>query len=155
MPLIGIDEEPDLDLGKESVSLPKIRACLELQTPHHPPVRMLAQIYEDLRKGWACLAAPGRNAAIGRGEGSEGSGRAQRSEEGEGDSERGGRKAGCLIQHMAGYWMPTCGIGGTRGLVGLRYLGKGCGFAHAVALFIKDTVRRVVSLAFKIGRAHV
>lgn len=92
-----LDEEPYLDLGEESVPLPKIRACLELQTPHQLSVRMLAEICENLRKRWARLPVPGRNATIGRREGFEGAGRAEGSEEGEGDSEGSGRKAGCLV----------------------------------------------------------
>lgn len=122
---IGLDEEPNLDLRKESVPLPKVRACLELQTPHHPPVHMLTQICEDLGKGWTLLSFPGRNATIGRREGFEGTGRAEGSEEGEGDGEGSGRKAGCLVKDMAGYGVPP---GGKRGF----FPRKGYGFAHVV-----------------------
>lgn len=126
---IGLDEEPNLDLRKESVPLPKVRVCLELQTPHHPPVRMLTQICEDLGKGWALLSFPGRNATIGRREGFEGTGRAEGSEEGEGDGEGSGRKAGCLVKDMAGYGVPP---GGKRGFFLDRHMRKGYGFAHVV-----------------------
>lgn len=127
---LGLDEEPYLDLGKESIPPPKIRACLEFQTPHHLPVRVLAEVCENLRKRWARLPVPGRNATIGRREGFEGAGRAEGFEEGEGDTDGSGRKAGCLVEDMAGYRVPT---GGKNDLILVRGLRKRrYGFAHII-----------------------
>lgn len=128
---LGLDEEPYLDLGKESISLPKIRACVECQTPDHLLVRMLAEICENLRKRWARLSVPGRDATIGRREGFEGTGGAEGFEEGERDSEASGGKAGRLVEDMAGYRVPT---GGENDLILVRGLRKWrYSVAHIVA----------------------
>ncbi len=70
------DKKPDLHLRPKRPPLPKIRARVEPQTPHHLRLAalVLGQILEDLVQRRSSLRAPGCDAAVGVGEGGEGRG---------------------------------------------------------------------------------
>lgn len=77
-------EEPHLHLREESITLSKILSSLKFQNPYHSAIRMLSKIVKHLLKGRTLLALPFRDTAVGVGDGREGRGGTERTEEGEG-----------------------------------------------------------------------
>ena len=114
MASIEFDEEFNLHLREEGVLWPEICARIKLQTPHHPPIRMLPETAEELGEGGTRLRVPDRDAAVCGGKPCECSGTVG-TEEVVGESKGGGWAAGCLIEDMTGY------------RVSLR---DGCGLVH-------------------------
>lgn len=122
---IDVNKEFDLHLGKKSMSLPKVCACLELQTPHHPPVCMLAKVSKDLGERGALLSVPIGDTAVSGGKGREWAGGAVGTEKSEGDGEGGGRTTCRLIEDMAGYRI-------SLRFVHLEVLRMGCSLVHSL-----------------------
>lgn len=120
IPLAGPrpDEEPNLHLRPERLSLPEIPASVEAQTPDQLRLSrlVLGQILEDLIQGRSGLRAPGCDAAVGIGERGEGRGGTEGFEEREGDGEVAGRLAGGCVEDVACYGIFFGGIGGEERL---------------------------------------
>ena len=102
---LRLNKECDVDLRKESVSLPEVCLCLKCETTFDG---LLAKSFKYLGKACSGLCipfVPVGDTAVGRCDGSEWGRQHARTAKSESDIKLGSRSPGCLIQYMTGYWI--------------------------------------------------